>query len=176
MFYNKRYFHILVVLLLCESCGWEQHKYEHRTIEFTNNSYLDLSVYGAPSWEYVGYPNRIDTIDYYGGHYQERYFVPQNTSSKEALDMFRRNTYELIFRSSDYYYIFIHKGVTSKEQIEYRDLPSGARIYPYIARYDVTLEDLASLDWRICFPPSVEMAGVRMWPPYEDLVAKYNPE
>ncbi len=37
------------------------------------------------------------------------------------------------------------------------------REYDVLARYDLTDEDLESLNFTLVYPPSEEMAGVHMW-------------
>ena len=33
-------------------------------------------------------------------------------------------------------------------------------------RYDVSLNDLQQLNWKLTYPPTVEMRNIKMWPPY----------
>ena len=38
--------------------------------------------------------------------------------------------------------------------------------YPVIVRYDLTINDLEELNYRVVYPPSEQMQSVHMWPPY----------
>jgi len=41
-----------------------------------------------------------------------------------------------------------------------------ARDYLVLKRYDLTLEDLQRLDWKITYPPTEAMKDVKQYPPY----------
>ena len=38
--------------------------------------------------------------------------------------------------------------------------------YLILQRYDLSLNDLQRLNWRLFFPPSERMRNIKMWPPY----------
>ena len=42
--------------------------------------------------------------------------------------------------------------------------------YMILQQYFVSLENLQSVDWRISYPPTPEMKGIKMWPPYEEAI------
>ena len=38
--------------------------------------------------------------------------------------------------------------------------------YKVLQRYDLSLEDLEHLDYKLSYPPDAKMSGVKMYPPY----------
>jgi len=38
--------------------------------------------------------------------------------------------------------------------------------YKILKRYDLSLEDLEHLDYKLSYPPDAKMSGVKMYPPY----------
>jgi len=46
--------------------------------------------------------------------------------------------------------------------------------YDILVRYDLTYDNLEALNDTIPFPPSEAMKDMKMWPPYEEVVSKYN--
>jgi hypothetical protein len=58
------------------------------------------------------------------------------------------------------FYIFDYKVLTTNKWAEVRDN------YMVTQRYDLSLDDLRRLDWKLSFPPTEEMRNIKMWPPY----------
>lgn len=44
--------------------------------------------------------------------------------------------------------------------------------YPVLVRYDLTIDDLERLNYKVEYPPTERMYGVHMYPPYELVVTK----
>ena len=59
-----------------------------------------------------------------------------------------------------YVYVF------DAETIENTPWEVVARDYLVLKRYDLTLEDLQRLDWKITYPPTEAMKDVKQYPPY----------
>lgn len=101
---------------------------------------------------------------------RSRYQVaPQMTRTdlfilREASPFVKKETFERLLESAeDYYYIYVlpndYDGVSYHSDVK-------------IVSYDLTLEDLESLDFHLYYPPNERMSGVKMDPPYETFVTK----
>lgn len=71
---------------------------------------------------------------------------------------------------SGVYSVFIIAAQTAQEK-HWLDI---RRDYDILVRYDLTYDNLKALNDTIPFPPSEAMKDMKMWPPYEEVVSKYN--
>ena len=158
-----RYF-LSFLLVILTSCSYDYRtRGMHETIPFENNS--DIEVWAKS--ESV-YPDEKERVPPYGNslhqdflHSPGMYKVAPHSISEDALDLVRWNTYEwhLAWLEETYNIktqsIFIFRG----------DLAYGVEnLSDYLlARYDVTLEDLVRLDWKLSYPPGEEMVGIKIW-------------
>lgn len=140
----------------------------HTFICFNN-----LSKYYLYVWPVKEFNEDCDTLQYwnYSAFGQERYRVPPESCNTRAIHLtprhFRKNTYENILSHYDLLMVFIWNKDDVYDQ-------NGVYSGPIIARYDLTLDDLTLLDWEISFPPNESMRNIHMYPPYEDIIAKYG--
>lgn len=49
-----------------------------------------------------------------------------------------------------------------------------AQNYMVLVRYDITLDDLNRTNWTLHFPPTPDMKGIHMYPPYDEVIMKYD--
>jgi len=79
--------------------------------------------------------------------------------------MLHYGCYENIFRRSswsDTVFVYVFNAAT----VERNPWSVIARDYLVLQRYDLTLEDLQRLNWRITYPPDERMKDVEMFPPF----------
>ena len=151
---------LLVLLLFGTSCEYK-FKGKHRTILLENRSSLPLIAF-----ERSGYDTIVTGRSFID---KDRYYVSPNSNNSQALKRIRWGTYEDLFTYHQYCLVFILNANDVRWSNDHlSDLDS------YLVRYDFTLEDLQDLDWRISFPPNDSMKTISMWPPFEDVVAKYK--
>ena len=120
---------------------------------FENNSDVDVYIYlGAIERKYGGtlYPDTaISEVRAgtpvprgsirYGNSFHEEVWIYTDTLCLFIFDADIYNTYS------------------------WEEIKSG---YKILKRYDLTLEDFRRLGWRISFPPTEDMRGIRMFPPF----------
>lgn len=153
---------ILVVLsfvFMANACNREDENH-HRTIEIINNS--EKAIY-----TYLGlfYPDTLFEAGRIPSSSEPSiYKVVPHERNRSALNM-ARIYWETIFKDgsqipSDTLMIYIYDA-------ELWESKTFNHIYnTVIQRYDVSLQDLQWLNWKISYPPSEEMKNIKMYPPY----------
>jgi len=142
--------------LFFSSCEKEDTENAHYRIRFNNDSDYWIGGLYDPY-----YPDT--TINY-------PWFPTDSTKCKiqpkESLIITNghfKSTFESFFSSTNdtlMFYIFDYKVLTTNKWAEVRDN------YMVTQRYDLSLDDLRRLDWKLSFPPTEEMRNIKMWPPY----------
>ena len=46
--------------------------------------------------------------------------------------------------------------------------------YKILVRYDLNWEDIRNVNYHILYPPTYEMERMHMWPPFKDVIARYQ--
>jgi hypothetical protein len=142
---------LCVLLLSCESGG-------HHEISFVNNSNRDIYV----DWDSL-YPDTTRAQWYLMVSNAKSYKILSNNTSMSALSVDKdswENTFQHI--SSDTVMIFVYDA----HALEANQGHSG-QLYDFvIQRYDLSLQDLQRLNWTLTYPPSSNISGMKMYPPY----------
>ncbi|OJU51547.1 MAG: hypothetical protein BGN96_07925 [Bacteroidales bacterium 45-6] len=141
-----------VLLVACESGG-------HHEISFVNNSDRDIYV----DWSDV-YPDTTRAQWYLMVLNAESYKILSHNTSTKALSV-DKDSWENTFRQgipSDTVMVFIYDA----NLLEAHQGHSG-RLYDFvIQRYDLSFQDIESLNWTLTYPPSSKMSKMKMYPPY----------
>lgn len=142
---------------MSNSCVKEDENH-HGTIKIFNGS--SKAVYADFG---VGYP---DTSSFSPGGLASQpqlYKIKPNEVNESACSLYG-TFYENVFRDkrripSDTIMIFI----MDAELLEAKDIDSSI-----IQRYDLSLEDLQKVNWRLSYPPDKNMKNIKMYPPYKE--------
>ena len=135
----------------------------HYSIEFSNNSEKKLRVRGTIHHP-LGHPEPFDIEKLSYTAQAEMYIVNIGEQNNRSA-MWSKDCHEIIFkRDTNYGTVFVY--VFDAEVIENTSWDVVARDYLVLKRYDLTLEDLKRLDWKITYPPAEAMKNVKQYPPY----------
>jgi hypothetical protein len=152
---------ILLLSWICmaTTCVPKESENCHPTIKFSNNSDMTLYVQDVDFY-LVDSPDPFDIRKYSYFHPGQRN-IKSHTVTKEAL--FSRSCFEHQFKTINTLYVYVFDA----EVVKNTSWDIIARDYLVLKRYDLTLEDLQRLDWKISYPPTEAMKDVEQWPPYE---------
>jgi len=156
---------LLLVICIASTCG---KKYDsencHYAIKFSNNMAKDLRVRDE-FLHPIHYPNsfNIEKLSYTarGEMYKVRSGEQDNRSA-----MGSRGCVENVFNRVDGFLDTVFVYIFDAAIIENTSWDIVARDYLVLKRYDLTLEDLQRLDWRVTYPPTEAMKDVKQYPPY----------
>ena len=149
-FYSLLFFFVLV--------GCEHNPAHHFGILIHNNSHQDIWVNGQRSEEGSFVP---DTINY-SERWDDLHKIEKGNSSMSPLTFSHRKLdYEYIFQKSSFFSVFIRTCSTFTHEHWYPE--DGYEL----ARYDLTMNELITLNWEISYPPDERMKFIRMWPPFD---------
>lgn len=148
---------VISFLFMVNACKKEDENH-HKTIEVINNS--EKAIY-----------------TYFGGAYPDTLFdirVPSSPRSIYKVEPYERNTTALWNRDyweSDFKVGWIIPSDTLMIYIydaELYDSKTFTHVKnTIIQRYDLSLQDLQWLNWKISYPPSEAMKNIKMYPPYK---------
>jgi len=157
-------FLLIILLNGCER-KYKESENCHHSIVFSNNS--DKIVYAE--YDNKGYP---DSTYLFNGasplNYRWLIINAYEQNNKRALQRYPYDgyCYESVFSTyKKPVMIFVYDS---------QALETTSFIRPYydrivLQRYDITLEDLRKLDWKITYPPDERMKYVKMHPPYKEV-------
>lgn len=155
-----KYTYILGLVLCVAACSFRP-KGEHWIIYFENNSQDTVLVFDyCWRWSKLMPEPDIRSSRGFGVPKENRLVIPETIKGLYLLDD-PDETYEQLFTVTDSFIFYI--------------LPENYDGWQYhcdakIVSYDLTLEDLVSLDFHLYYPPNEKMSGVKMDPPYETFV------
>lgn len=149
---------VLSLVFMATTCTKEDENH-HKTLLFVNNS--DKSVYVMGSAEY---PDTANVQGMGGGGLSDPnvYKVQPNSSNENAL--YWGAVWEEIFQDaisipSDTLMVYVFDAKLLESQTMHVQ-------NTIIQRYDLSLRDLQHLNWKLTYPPSSNMSGMKMYPPY----------
>jgi hypothetical protein len=154
----------IIIVLPFISCGpYENSNNCHHKITIVNN--YKTAIYVDASYLYP------DTIDFHYSGLKDNahiYKILSNKQSDKPLNILR-DCWEIQFKTksilpSDTLMIYVFDAEII-ENIPWSTIANG---YMILKRYDLSLEDLAKLNWTITYPPTEEMKNIKMYPPYRD--------
>ena len=127
----------------------------------------------------------IDSLDVNKGSYYHdnrlpntpRYLVEINPKTEDHFEAWM-GPWKKYYKN----YNYIHVYIISKSTINNYSWQIIAEQGLFLVRYDLTKDDINRLETvgneglstYISFPPSERMKNIHMWPPYEEVIAKYN--
>ena len=168
----RNYLHIIAFsfLLCCFTCAPNDNDNDHYRINFYNNTGRELYV-TCSKW----YPDT--TIE---GHLEwndvERryhdYRVKAYRQNKEPLHSIW-DSYEEMFEGDEYGYkdypndtmmVFVFDADIIGKRIPDSFRDSLLLQEAFMARYDLSLQDLQRLNWTLSYPPTENMKTIKMWP------------
>jgi len=153
---------MVLLISTATTCQDKENKNCHISIRFSNNSEKNLyvrSVHYIPRYPFAS------EVEYIHSTVQSHYKVYSGEQDNRDA-MFDGSCLEYYFEDNDYYsdthivYIF------DAAVVENTAWEIVARDYLVLKRYDLTLEDLQLLDWKITYPPTEAMKDVKQWPSY----------
>ena len=156
---------LIIVVLTAHSC-WKDSEYNHWHIPFKNNTekrmYVDF--YYHDKWlPYLGYPDTLfGSYDPSNPAANGMYLVEPYEEDYEALFSLEFTWEGGFIDLYDTLMIFVFDADTL-ETLGWDQVRTN---YKVLQRYDLRLEDLQYLGFRLCFPPEEKMKHIHMWPPY----------
>ena len=149
-------FLLLSIVCITTTCLQKDSENCHYSIKFTNNSEQILYVNEHPDL----YPDPFDIRNL-------SYFTPTQKDIKcceEKRISYMRSCIENAYNHGRIDTLFVY--IFNAEVVENMPWEIVARDYLVLKRYDLTLDDLQWLDWKITYPPTEAMKDVKMYPPY----------
>jgi len=155
---------LTLVAILMQSC-YKDDANHHFRIPFKNNTGHSLYVFSGSKEQYLMFPHFQDTIlqSYYCDPSKDTLNTKIRPGKEDEYVLFLRSCYEETF---GYAYDTLLVFIINADTLEKYGWDSVRTCYKVEQRYDLSLEDLQYLDFKLCFPPSEAMKGIRMWPPY----------
>ena len=156
----KNIIKILLLSLICMATKCEDKESEncHISIRFSNNSEKDLYV---RFYDLVHRPPNMSEIEHISSTVRQRYKVyTGEQDNREATH--QSSCIESYFRGQDTKTLYVFDAAI----VENTPWEVVAKDYLVLKRYDLTLEDLQRLDWRITYPPTEAMKDIAQYPPY----------
>lgn len=155
---------VIVVILVTHSC-YKDSEDRHYRIPFKNNTqrtlYVDISIH----WDWYSQIDYLDTLLSWttdpSRHPEETMVKPYGEDPDAC---FRRSFYESSFNHHGFDTLIVF--VFDADTLEALGWDSVCSNYKVLQRYDLSLEDLQALDFKLCFPPSESIKRIHMWPPY----------
>ena len=159
---------LVFVLIIFVSCN-KILPGEHTSLSFENNSsefvYVSSCLLNEELSSYHG-----NTISL--GYPRESCEVPPSSINHNAAPIYGPGvaySYEYVFsrnKSAEKCLVYVAPFYSSKE------IGSQEPLYNYkLVCYELTFEDLVSLDFHLYYPPNEKMKNVKMEPPYESFAA-----
>ena len=140
----------------------------HFCIFFTNNANHSIYVYDHPKEDYLYSPNPpqyYDTVllPYYYNPLCDSFDTKYNPGKEECGWFFSMDCYECMF---GYEYDTLLIFIFNADTLETYGWDTVREYYKVEQWYDLILEDLQKMDFKLSFPPTEAMKHIHMWPPY----------
>ena len=160
----KPFIIIVSALLLFWSC-YADRMNRHHHILFKNNSNHVLFVFGLSKEEHLALPHFHDTIlQPYDPHPRLDSAVTKIKPDAESMGvLFNRSAYESSF---GYEFDTLLVFVINADTLETYGWDSVRTSYKVEQRYDLRLDELKAINFKLSFPPTEDMKHIHMWPPY----------
>lgn len=153
---------LVLIIVAMHSC-YKDRDGRHFRIPYKNNSermlYVDFHIY----WPWYPSIDYLDTVVNIVDPRKNPVLTKVEPKSENLEAMFKTSFYESGFgKSFDTLIVFAFDADT----LDYYGWDTVCAKYKVLQRYDLSLEDLQDLDFKLCFPPSEAMEHIHMWPPY----------
>ena len=163
----KNIIEILLLLCICTASTCEKKEDNencHLAIKFSNNTERSLYVRSA---QYNVYHPFSSEIKYLSNTVEATSMYKVNGGEQDNRNaMLLRSCHESFF-GRDGYSDTLTVYVFDASVVENTPWEIVARDYLVLKRYDLSLEDLRRLDWRITYPSTEAMKNIKQYPPYE---------
>ena len=157
------YLSVFFLYIICAAVSCEKKESEicHTVIRFSNNSENDLYIRSVLGNK--GHPITLELSYYHNTILTQYKVVSGEQNNRRATD--NNTCYEHVFeRNSTPDTLKFY--VLDAYVVENTPWDIVARDYLVLKRYDLSLEDLQKLNWRVTYPPTEEMKDVEQYPPY----------
>jgi len=157
------FFTQFLLVILLNGCEGNENENCHYSIVFSNNSDKIINV----DQRAASYPDSLDRFTCCNPLDDKLSKIDAyEQNNRDALHTYRPSDgcWEVSFRYNKkpmMIYVFDNQALKS---IGYSRSKYDSIV---LQRYDITLEDLKKLDWKITYPPDERMKDVKMYPPYE---------
>lgn len=149
-----RIIHLSLLTLIIAACSSHDRSYY---INFYNTSDYTLCVDFDCS-----YPDdSVTTIREIMGSVNPCYSINPHSYSKVWQGIGKRQSWYSYF--DDSYSGFVSFYIIDDRVKDKGDVEKIQREYDILARYDVTINDIESLDWSLTYPPTEEMSYIHMY-------------
>jgi len=159
----RKYFLFLLTIILFSSCTRSCEE-EFKDLYIVNNSDKTLFFMKGKHYPDTTIENNFNFWDSEGNRI---YAVPSNSISPfetKKADVILHNSREQFYYRFDTLMIFLFDSSVIKnippETVE--------KDYLVLQRYDLSLQDLHKLHWKVYYPPTDAMKDMKMWPPYQE--------
>lgn len=161
---------LVLIIVTTHSC-FKDREDRHYRIPYKNNSertlYVDFQQY-FPWYPPIDY---LDTVIHMVDPRKNPKLTMIEPNSENPDNMFQTSFYESILsKPTDTIMVFAFDADT----LDYFGWDTVCAYHKVLQRYDLSLEDLQDLNFRLCFPPSEAMKHIHMWPPYGTYDANGN--
>ena len=131
----------------------------HTAVRISNYSERNIRI--AQTFLSIYYPDPLNIKGFYLTASEEKYKIISGEldNSKAA-----RSSSCMEKQFENYKPLIVY--VFDADVVENTSWEVVARDYLVLKRYDLTLEDLQRLDWKITYPPTEAMKDVKMYPQY----------
>lgn len=150
---------------------------QHYLFRLQNNSCIDIVSYQATGdWiQPTMYPDTLLPVSSYSDEGLTMFECVDVVQAGDDCGIFpyhkptvSKKEFNLHFKSG-IYSIFIIDAQTAFHEKSWEQIQED---YDILVRYDLTFDDIRKLGKVIPFPPTEEMKGMKMFPPYDDVVEK----
>lgn len=155
---------LVLIIVITHSC-WKDDANHHYRIPFKNATDYSIYIRAESKEQYMMSPHFQDTILHPWYVDPSHDTINTKIRPKEEFEeaFFDMTCYEADFGYSyDTLLIFVFNADT----LDTYGWDYVREHYKVLQRYDLSLEDLQDLNFRLCFPPSEAMKHIHMWPPY----------
>ena len=156
---------ISAIVLSLSSC-WEDDDNRHFRIPFINNADYSVYILEDSKEQYMMLPHFHDTI------LQSWYVDPSHSDTTNTKirpkEIFEEAFFNMTCYEADFGYAYdtLLIFVFNADSLDTYGWDYVREHYMVQQRYDLSLEDLQSVYFRLSFPPNEAMKHIHMWPPY----------
>lgn len=153
---------LMLIIVTMNSC-YKDREGRHFRIPYKNYSertlYVDFHIY----WPWYPSIDYLDTVVNIVDPRKNPVLTKIEPNSENSETMFQTSFYESeLGRIYDTLIVFAFDADT----LDYYGWDTVCAYHKVLQRYDLSLEDLQYLNFKLCFPPSKAMRNIHMWPPY----------
>jgi hypothetical protein len=154
---------IVLTIVAMYSC-YKDRENRHYHIPFKNNTEKAIYIRDKVYWSWRPTLNYLDTVLDIVNPRTDTLTFMVNPKEENIYALFNTSFYESwLGKSSDTTLMVFAFDADTLESISWDTVCAK---YKVLQRYDLSLEDLQDLDFKLCFPPSEAMEHIHMWPPY----------